>query len=209
MAKQLLPSADNVDDLGNASQSWKKIYVNEFGDNGGNSFSFAEFQAIKNMNGWGIYADGETSPATQVFTTTAGVLEIDGFGVKTNVDYVPLPIRNTSNQLWDTLANRIAPIAIGDSYEIRVDLEILAKTGSPTFLDMNLDIGGGATITIPIVERIVSLPKTPPYSVSFGFPIFTLDTFFNNGGQLFFAANTGTVEIGKRSILLTRISSEI
>ena len=196
MAKQLLPSADNVDDLGNASQSWKKIYVNEFGDNGGNSFSFAEFQAIKNMHGWGIYADGETSPATQVFTTTAGVLEIDGFGVKTNVDYVPLPIRNTSNQLWDTLANRIAPIATGDSYDI-------------TFLDMSLDIGGGATITIPIVERIVSLPKTPPYSVSFGFPIFTLDTFFNNGGQLFFAANTGTVEIGKRSILITRISSAI
>lgn len=208
MATNLLPPDDNLSDLGSATKTWKKVYANEIEASGG-TLDIAEFQAMKNMHGWGIYADGETSPATQVFTTTPGILEIDGFGANTNVDYVPLPIRNTSNQMWDTLANRIAPIAIGDSYEIRVDLEILAKTGSPTFLDMNLDIGGGATITIPIVERIVSVPKTPPYNVSFGFPIFSLDTFFANGGQLFFASDTGTVEVGKRSILLTRISSEI
>ena len=164
------------------------------------------FIEIYDIHGWGYYQDAETTPATQTFTTSAAVLQIDGGGSSSESGYLPREIRGIS-ELWDTTNDLITPIAIGDSYTVRVDLELTAKTGSPTLLDFQLDIGGGATPTITVVDRIVGLTKTPPYTVSIGFPIFCLATFKANGGQIFLSTDTGTVTIAERGILLSRLSS--
>jgi len=161
---------------------------------------------LVNTLGWGMYVDNELAPVTQTITTTPNKLQINGLGGTSNSSYLPLAIRG-SGQLWDVVNDKITPINAGDGYTIRIDIEITAKTGLPTELVLDLDIGGGATPTTVIVERIIGTGKTPPYVVSVGFPIFTLTTFKANGGQLFLSTDSGTVTIASRQISIHRISS--
>lgn len=163
------------------------------------------FTELYSIHGWGYYQDGETSPATQSITTTASYLQIDGLGSNSNSDFLPSEILGT-DELWDTTNDKITPIGVGDSYSVRIDLEITGKTGSPTLIDLTLDIGGTGAITIPIVQRILPTSKTPPYKISLAFPIFCLTTFNTNGGRIFLATDTGTVTIGARGVSLFRMS---
>lgn len=163
------------------------------------------FEELYGVQGWGFYQDAETTPATQTITTTPSILQIDGGGANTETNYLPAEILGIGD-LWDTTNDKIDPIGVGDSYALRVDIEITAKSGNPDILDFTLDIGGTSSITIPIVERIISTGKTPPYSVSIGFPVFTLTTFNTNGGQIFLSTDTGTITIGARAISIYRIS---
>lgn len=164
------------------------------------------FIELYNVGGWGYYKDAETTPATQTITTTDSKLQIDGAGANSSSAYLPREIRGIS-ELWDTTNDKITPINIGDAYSIRVDLEITGKTGSPTELEFELDIGGGATPTIIIVDRIIATGKAPPYQVSIGLPIFCLTTFKTNGGQIFLKTDTGTITIGGRAINIHRLSN--
>ena len=164
------------------------------------------FTELYNIHGWGYYQDAETTLATKTINTTPSKLQIDGGGANSNTSYLPKEILG-SGDLWDVVNDKITPIAIGDSYTLRIDLEITAKTSSPNLMDLKLDIGGGATPTINIVERIIGLSKTPPYKISVSFPIFCLSTFKTNGGQLFLSTDTGTVIIAARAISIFRISS--
>ena len=156
--------------------------------------------------GFGYYVEDQTSPSTQVFNTTPSKLIIDGVGSTSTSDYLPLEIRGTS-ELWDVLNNKIRPIGIGDGYTLRLDLEITDKTGTPTELLFDLDIGSGTTPTIVVVERTIGTAKSPPYSISIGFPLFSLSTFKTNGGQIFLSTDTGTVTVTGRQISIHRISS--
>jgi hypothetical protein len=126
-------------------------------------------------------------------------------GAATEEAYLPLSIRGISS-LWDTANDCIVPILEGDSYDVRVVLDITAKSGTPTLLTMELDIGGGVTPTISIITDDRSTSKTPPFSLVLTFPIFTLATFIANGGQFFLSVNTGTYTISGRSIYIARTS---
>lgn len=156
--------------------------------------------------GWAVYVDGETSPATQTITTTYSKLQIDALGGTTNETRLPSSIRGSAS-LWDNINNKITPITVGDSYNLRLDIEVTAKTGGVSSLFIQLDIGGGASPTIVIVDRFASVAKTPPFPVSVGFPIYCLETFLANGGQIFLACDTGTLTIASRSIVIQRVSS--
>ena len=161
------------------------------------------FTDLYNVSGWGVYQDAETTPATQTITTTPSKIQIDGAGADSNSDYLPREIRGVS-ELWDTINDKITPINVGDAYDVRIDLTVDSKTGAPTYIQFDLDIGGAASPTIIIVQRILGVAKTPPYSLSIGFPIFSLATFIANGGQLFVSTDVGTLTIGKRQIFIKR-----
>lgn len=166
---------------------------------------------LYNVGGWGHYVDAETTPATQTISTTPSKLQVDGGGGTSESGYLPYEIRGTS-ELWDTTNDKITPIGIGDSYDVRLDLEITGKTGSPTILDLVLDIGAtpdgtGGAGSILIVNRIVGTAKTAPYKVSVGFPIFSLSTFVTNGGSFWLSTDTGTVTITGRSVFIKRDTS--
>jgi hypothetical protein len=161
---------------------------------------------LYNVNGWAYYQDAATTPATQSITTTPSKLQIDGAGANSESGYLPYEIRGSS-ELWDTTNDEITPIGIGDSYSLRIDFTITAESGNPNEIKLELDIGGGASPTIVIVDRYVNTGKTTPYDVSVGFPIFTLSTFNTNAGQIFLSTDTGTVTIGARGISIYRISS--
>ena len=155
--------------------------------------------------GWAHYTDSLTTP-TLALTTTFSKLTVDGTGGTSESNYLPKEIRGVS-ELWDVATNKITPISVGDSYNLRLDLEITAKTGAVANLFIELDIGGGATPTIVIVDRILGIGKSAPFTLSISFPIFCLSTFVTNGGQIFLATDSGTATIGKRSIFIQRVSS--
>lgn len=149
--------------------------------------------------GWEFHKD---NAAAQTFNTTTSQLSIDGLGSSSTNTYAPFAIRGTSNNLWDTTTDSITPIQEGDAYDLRLDLPVTGKTGSPTELTLELDIGGTGSPTIVIVERVITTSKTPPYTVSVAFPVFCGSTFVANGGDIFLTADTGSVEITAPGIYL-------
>jgi hypothetical protein len=156
--------------------------------------------------GWGTYVDAETTPATQTFNTTPAKLQIDAAGGTTNENYLPKSIRGTAS-LWDSVNDKITPITEGDSYDIRINIEVTSKTSNPNVLTAELDIGGGGSPTTVIVRDDKSVTAAPPYSLIYTFPIFDLTTFFTNGGQLFLSTDVGSLTVGARSITIFRTSS--
>lgn len=194
MAKQII-------DLGTVANDGTGDPLRDGGDKINDNFT-----ELYNVTGWANYQDGESSPATQTFTSTPAKLQIDGLGSASESGYLPYEIRG-SGELWDTTNDKITPINIGDSYELRVQFEVTAETSNPNDIISQLDIGGGASPTIVIATRYASTGKGTPYSVNFAFPIFSLTTFVTNGGQIFISTDTGNVTVGARSIFLARISS--
>ena len=150
--------------------------------------------------GWGFYKDNASA---QTFNTTPALLSIDGLGSNTEESYLPREIRGSGN-LWNTTTDRITPINIGDHYDIRLDLPITAETGSPTEIQIELDIASGSTYGsgVMIVSRFNSTGRTTPYNVSIGFPIFCLSTFVTNGGQFWVTTDTGSVDITAPGIFI-------
>jgi hypothetical protein len=161
------------------------------------------FTELYSVAGWGFYVDSETSPTTQTITTTPIKLQVDGAGGTSESGYLPREIRGIS-ELWDTTNDKIIAITLGDGYDIRIDLEITGKTSNPNVIDVIVDIGGAAGITIPIVETEVPVIKSVPFSVSIALPLFSLSTFLTNGGQIFLATDVGTLTVASRSILIKR-----
>ena len=161
---------------------------------------------LKNVGGWGVYQDAETTPATLTFNATPSKMQIDGGASASNSDYLPLEIRGTS-ELWDVVNDKILPIDIGDSYTVRFDFEVTGETASPTDIIVQLDIGGGASPTNVILNRYAGTGKSTPYYVSIGFPYYTLTDFVTNGGQIFISTDTGSITVGARRIFISRISN--
>jgi hypothetical protein len=163
----------------------------------------ASTDTVTNALGWGNYSDSEASPVTQTITTTPSKLLIDGLGGNTNTDYLPNSLAGGSD-LWDGTQSLITPASVGDSYDMRINLEITAKASSPTRINVILDIGGGASPSIIVAEKAETVEKTVPFPLSVNILIFCLNTFVTNGGQIFLSTDTGSVTIASRSILLSR-----
>jgi len=148
--------------------------------------------------GWGYYKDNSSA---QTIGSTAVKLSIDGAGSTTSTVYLPYEIRGTGN-LWNTTTDKITPINIGDAYDVRLDLPVTGKSGTPAIVTLELDIGGGGTPTIVVVELDTPTSKTPPYNISIAFPIFCLTTFNTNGGQIFMHTDTGSIDVTAPGIFI-------
>ena len=160
------------------------------------------FTELYDVAGWANYQDGETTPATQTISTTPSKLLIDGLGSASESGYLPREIRGSA-ELWDNV-DTITPVNVGDAYDVRVVLEITAKTASPNIIDIVLDIGVGAGITIPIAQVQIPVVASVPFTVTGAIPIFCLSTFVTNGGSLFFSTDAGTLTVAARSIFIKR-----
>tara|TARA_R110000772_G_C13187880_1_gene428748 strand:+ start:67 stop:657 length:591 start_codon:yes stop_codon:yes gene_type:complete len=160
------------------------------------------FTELYKTSGWGNYDDGETTPATQTISTAATILLVDGLGGLSESAYLPREIRGVS-ELWDGV-DSITPINIGDSYDVRFTLEVTGKTGSPDVIEVVLDIGGAAGVTIPVAEVQIPVIVSPTFTVTGSIPIFALATFKTNGGRLFLRTNVGTLTISNRAIFIKR-----
>ena len=166
------------------------------------------FTELYDVHGWAVYGDGLTSPASQTFNSTPAQLLIDGLSAGSTSTYLPHEIRNIS-ELW--AGNKITPISLGDSYDLRVNLKIKNTTSNPTRFTIALDIGAtpdgtGGAGSIVISEDSRTLKSGSPQNHSFAFPIFSLSTFLANGCTLWVGVDSGTITIEDRSILIVRKS---
>ena len=123
---------------------------------------------------------------------------------------MPLEIRGVSD-LWDASTNSITPIGLGDSYELRIDLEMTATSSNPTRFTLALDIGTvqngtNGTDSIVIVSESKTLKAGVPQRHSVSVPIFSLSNFIANNGSIWISADSGTITIAERSISLYRNS---
>ena len=156
-------------------------------------------------SGWGNYADDATA---QTFNTTPAKLSIDGAGSTTEESYLPLAIRG-SGSLWDNINDKITPIAVGDAYEIRVDLPITSIT-TATYLEFDLDIGGLSSPSNVIASENKALDRSgAPFTISLSMTLFSLGTFKDNGCQIFLNVDAGSIEVTKPSIVITRVHGEV
>jgi hypothetical protein len=150
--------------------------------------------------GWGSYTD---NAGAQVFGTTATKLLVNKLGAALETK-LPWTIRGVGTLLNDS---KITPVASGDSYMVRVTLPVTAKTGSPATVLVTADIGAGAAISVPISVEELAVTRTPNYTLTANFLLFTGDAALANGVQFFVGSDAGTVTVTNPSIFISRISA--
>jgi len=153
---------------------------------GAGSGSWTDFHDIEDR-GW----EFQKHSTTQVFTTTASRISIDGGGTNSTTTYT-VPSIAGSTTLWDTTTGFLNPVAAGDCYMVRFEFPVTAVTGSPAYFELQVDIGGGGTPSNVILHRAFSLYKTPTFYLSGAFPLFTTATSLANGFQFFLNVDAAT-----------------
>jgi hypothetical protein len=156
---------------------------------------------VNTYTGWGYYVDSLATPTITIGTTYTQIT-IDALGANIT-DYLPKDIRGISH-LWS--GSKITPVAIGDDYDGRFDVTITAKSGTPTLIELIIDISGGVAGTNKAFTGYIQTGGTIPYSQSIDLDYFSLGTFLANGGKLFAKVDSGTITIGRRNIKITRKS---
>jgi len=153
-------------------------------------------------HGWGYYADSLATPSITVGTSYTQIT-IDGLGALTNENYLPLEIRGTSS-LWS--GNKITPISVGDDWDGRFDITVSSKSGSPSFIEVILDISGSTAGTNKVFTGYIQTSPTVPYDQSLLLDFFSLSTFLANGGRIYAKVDSGSVTITRRNIKISRKS---
>jgi hypothetical protein len=154
--------------------------------------------------GWGYYADSLATPTININTSYTQIT-IDALGANIT-DYLPKEIRGIS-ELWTD--NKITPVSIGDDFDGRFDLTVTSKTGSPSLIEVIIDISGGVAGTNKVFTGYINTVGSPPYDQSLPLDYFSLATFLSNGGKLYAKTDTGSVTIGRRNIKISRKSKYI
>lgn len=150
--------------------------------------------------GWGYYKDDDTA---QNFTATAAKLTLDAAHADTLETYLPNQIRGSSS-LWDGTNDLMTPIAIGDVYDIRLDLPI-TNVSATTLISLTLDTGGSATITDSHLTHTIPVPASTPYTISIDIHVVVDSAFLTNGLQFFLEADSGNFDVTKPAVLITRV----
>jgi len=166
----------------------------------GGDFINDNFTELYSVSGWAYYQDGLSTPTITV-TTAFTQITIDKLGASTNEDYLPYEIRG-SGTLWDT--NKITPINVGDDYDGRMDIQVTARTGSPTYIEFIIDISGSTPDTNRVFTGFMLSTNATPYRQNIPIDFFTLATFIANGGKVYARVDAGTVTIGSRAIKISR-----
>jgi len=155
--------------------------------------------------GWGNYGDNASE---QTFTTAQTKLSINKLGTVTNEAYLPLAIRGTGT-LWSSDNNRITSIAQGDKYMVRVILPVTARSAA-NYIELELDIGASeASVTFSVLKTRLECSRTPPFSISLSFPLFSLDTFMANGCSIWMNTDTGSLGVTAPQIMISREHTEV
>ena len=145
---------------------------------GGGDIINDNFTELYGVAGWGYYRDGETITPTETFDGTPKKLLIDSTSLLTNTAYLPHEIRGISD-LWDNINNKITPISLGDSYQVRIEIGITSVNSNPTRFNIGLDIGTvqdgtGIGNSILVVQDSRTLRSGVPQSHTVSFPIFKI-----------------------------------
>lgn len=151
-------------------------------DRSGGSARSVEIDTILNRLGlgWANYRDSTYTSGSPLNANSAKVqLTNDGLGATTNTTYLPDGVSG----FWNSSTNKITPSAVGDAFDLRIDMTAEPAAANDWF-EIIIDIGDGSP-DVPIVTRQVSLKKSGASKLSIGFPIYCLSTFLTNGGKIY------------------------
>lgn len=159
--------------------------------------------SLYDVGGWVEYRDTlNTVDNKQSLTaSTQNTLTIDGLStIKT---YKPLGMGEL-DELWED--DKITPLALGDSYQIRVDFngQIDNNTG---YFDLGIYIGGSIGYAL---QDTYTFPKgaNTAHRFSLNFMIYCLDTFVANGG-LIHINPSHTMLVWDKRVIITRLTSAV
>ena len=151
------------------------------------------------VKGWGFYVDSLATPSISIDTTFTEIT-IDDLGASIK-NFLPREIRG-SGELFS--ANKITPISDGDTYGGRLDIRVDSKSGSPTLIEIIIDISGGAAGTNKVFTGYIQTGGTIPYDQSILFDFFSRTTFLANGGKIYARTDSGSVTITNRNLFIER-----
>ena len=157
------------------------------------------------IQGWQQIADTATTVGAPSQTISTGVRTLlTNDGGATNIKKLPSDV-GVSNTLWDLATNTITPIAVFDTYNLRLGFKVQDYAGTTPDLKVELDIGGAQGV---ILSRTIPLLKGgAEQSITLSFPVFTGSTFLANGGSIYVTfTGTGTCKIFGNTLVVVRES---
>lgn len=102
--------------------------------------------------------------------------------------------------LWNEITNKITPIRLGDSYNIRIDFKATISENLG-FFEITVNIGGDVGRAFGNV-KVFPKGKDIIQDFSVAFPIYTLGTFVENGGLVLIKPSNTMTIFDKRIIIV-------
>lgn len=159
--------------------------------------------AWEKIQGWEQYQDTDRTVGTPTQNIATGVRTqflCDG-GFLTE----KYPPSDKVNDFWNISTNKHIPIAAYDAYNLRVSFTAENYAGATPDILAELDIGGG--IGTILAQTYPLLKGGNAQEILFSFPVFTGTTYLSNGGTIYLTyTGTGTCDIYKNSVMITRLS---
>jgi hypothetical protein len=149
-----------------------------------------------NSLGWVDYRDTINTESNRQNLTAGSDQKITINAGTSVLSYAP----TDGEGLWDSVNNKIQPINIGDAYVIRVDFKATISSNDGYF-EFGLIVGG--TIGRAFGEMKV-FPKglNVIHNFSIDFPVYALDTFLPNGGEIVINPSHTMTIFDKRIIII-------
>jgi hypothetical protein len=149
-----------------------------------------------NSLGWVDYRDTLNTESNRQNLTAGSDQKITINAGTSLLSYAP----TDGEGLWDSVNNKIQPINLGDAYNIRIDFKATISSNDGYF-EFALIVGG--TIGKAFGEMKV-FPKgfNVIHNFSIDFPVYALDTFLTNGGEIVINPSHTMTLFDKRIIII-------
>lgn len=155
------------------------------------------------IQGWSQYDDSKTDVGTPSQVIATGVrTQLTNDGGTTTLNKLP---SDATIPLWNTVTNAVNPIALFDTYNLRVKFTVENYGGTSPSIEVELDIGGGLGT---IVDSSRALLKSgAKQTILMSFPVFAGSAFLTNGGKIYVTyTGTGSCDIYGTGVLVIRES---
>lgn len=157
------------------------------------------------VQGWSQHEDTNQTVATPSQTIATGVRTLwTNDGGSLALEKLPSDI-GVGNHLWDTVTNKITPVAVFDTYSTRIEFKVQDYAGAAPDLKVEIDIGGAIGVIASTTRPL--LKGGGEQSMTFVLPLFAGSTFIANGGSIYVTfTGTGSCKIFGSRIMIVRES---
>jgi hypothetical protein len=155
------------------------------------------------IQGWSQHTDTRTTVTTPTQNIATGVrTKWLNDGVSTTIRKQP---SDATAHLWDVATSKFAPIAVFDTYNIRLTFKVQNYAGTTPDIKVELDIGG--SLGVISAQTIPLLKGGAEQDIMMTFPVFAGSTMLTNGGTFYITfTGTGTCDVYDNSIFIVRES---